>query len=89
VWNDFEDTWLGPVAWDLACLRTSGRVDGAAAVAAYPGAFSRDELEVCVELRRLFGVVWRLVIARRFPARREAAEDHLRGWLTQHGDRRR
>jgi hypothetical protein len=21
VWNDFEDAWLGPLGWDLACLR--------------------------------------------------------------------
>ena len=85
VWNDFEDAWLGPLGWDLACLRLSGRVDGAAAVAAYPGAFSQEELDVCVELRKLFGVVWRFVIATRFPDRREEAETHLRQWLSTAG----
>lgn len=89
VWNDFEDAWLGPLGWDLACLRTSGRVDGAAAVAAYPGVVSREELAVCVELRELFGVVWRFVVATRFPARRGEAEERLREWLTQHGHRHR
>jgi len=60
-WNDFEDTWLGPLGWDLACLATSGRIDGAAVVAAYPGAVDAAELAVCVRLRTLLGVVWRYV----------------------------
>ena len=89
VWNDFEDAWLGPLGWDLACLRLSGRVDGAAAVAAYQEEFSQEELDVCVELRELFGVVWRFVVATRFPARLEDAERHMRGWLAQHGHRGR
>lgn len=35
VWTDFEECVFGPVEWDLACLRGSRRVDGAAAVRAY------------------------------------------------------
>jgi hypothetical protein len=81
VWNDFEDAMLGPLGWDLACLVTSGRVDGRAAVAAYPGEVSPEELAVCVESRRLFGVAWRFVVAGRFPHRRTEAEEHLRRWL--------
>jgi Ser/Thr protein kinase RdoA (MazF antagonist) len=84
VWNDFEDAWLGPLGWDLACLLRSSRVDGAAAVAAYPVPCPREELAVCAELRDLFGVVWGFVTATRFPARRAAAEDRLRGWLARH-----
>jgi Ser/Thr protein kinase RdoA (MazF antagonist) len=64
-WNDYEDTWLGPLGWDLACLATSGRIDGAAAVAAYPGPVDAEELAVCVRLRELVGVVWRFVQATR------------------------
>ena len=67
----------------------SGRVDGAAAVAAYPGAYSRDELAVCMELRDLVGVVWRFVLATRFPDLLGEAEENLRRWLAQHGDRHR
>jgi thiamine kinase-like enzyme len=81
VWNDFEDAWLGPVGWDLACLANTGRLDGAAAVAAYPGEVGAEELATCVGLRRLLGVVWRLVLATRFPDRRADAEEHLRTWL--------
>lgn len=81
VWNDFEDTWRGPLGWDLACLANSGRVDGAAAVAAYPGTVPEEELATCLELRELFGVVWRFVLAEHFPERRQEAEDYLEGWL--------
>jgi hypothetical protein len=81
MWNDFEDTWLGPLGWDLACLATSSRVDGAAAVAAYAGTVPEDELSTCVKLRELFGVVWRFVLADRFPERRPDAEEHLASWL--------
>jgi hypothetical protein len=81
MWNDFEDAWLGPLGWDLACLAMSGRFDGAAAVAAYPGEVSAEELAVCVELRTLFAVWWRFVVATRFPHRLPEAEEHLRRWL--------
>jgi hypothetical protein len=81
MWNDFEDTWLGPLGWDLACLAMSSRVDGAAAVAAYPGSCPAEELATCVELRELLGVVWRFVLAERFPDRRAEAESRLAKWL--------
>jgi hypothetical protein len=81
MWNDFEDAWLGPLGWDLACLVESRRIDGPAAVAAYPGEVSAEELAVCVELRTLFAVCWRFVVATRFPHRLSEAEEHLRLWL--------
>src|SRR3954468_22461648 len=34
IWCDFEDTCSGPVHWDVAALRRSPRLDGAAAVRA-------------------------------------------------------
>lgn len=91
AWNDFEDTWRGPLAWDLACLATTSRLDGAAAVDAYPDAYpgaypgdeyDPDELDVCVALRTLYGVVWRFVLATRFPERRAEADRHLNAWLS-------
>lgn len=82
VWNDFEDTWRGPVAWDLACLGTTSWLDGWAGVAAYPG--DHDGLAECVRLRELFGVAWRFLVATRFPARRAEADEHLAAWLSAH-----
>ncbi|MBK1785868.1 phosphotransferase [Prauserella sp. ASG 168] len=80
-WTDFEDTWRGPLAWDLAVLAGTSRLDGAEALAAYPGAPPAAELAPCGELRTLFGVCWRFVLARRFPGvapeARQALADYL------------
>jgi hypothetical protein len=81
LWNDFEDTWRGPLAWDLACLANTGRLDGRAAVAAYPGVPADGELDTCLRLRRLYGVCWRFTLARRFPALAAEARAHLDRWL--------
>lgn len=62
VWNDFEDTWLGPVEWDLACLRNTQRLDGAAAVAAYPGDYDTAAVEAWFEVRRLHVAAWTQVL---------------------------
>lgn len=70
VWNDFEDTWRGPVAWDVACAAHSRLLDRAAVVARYPA----EGLEFHLALRDLLvesgGRAAELVRTRR----REAAE---------------
>ncbi|WP_245900496.1 aminoglycoside phosphotransferase family protein [Prauserella shujinwangii] len=80
-WIDLEDTWRGPVAWDLAVLWGTARLDGAAALAAYPGAPDPAELAPYVRLRRLFGICWRFVVARRFPGEAAGARSALSGYL--------
>jgi Ser/Thr protein kinase RdoA (MazF antagonist) len=80
VWTDFEDSWRGPVGWDLACLACTGRLDGWAAVAGYPAAPDRAVLAPWVAARRLQGVVWSLVFAHRFPQRRADALARWREW---------
>jgi len=62
VWGDLEDTCAGPLEWDLACLRSTRRLDGRAALDAFPGAPADDELAPWLELRRLHGAVWGVVI---------------------------
>lgn len=81
VWNDFEDTWRGPLAWDLACLANTVRLDGRAALVGYPDLPPADELEVCVRFRRLFGVGWRFVLDSRLPGRAPDKREHLDRWL--------
>ena len=83
VWTDFEDAWLGPLGWDLACLALAARPDGAAAVAAYPGRPDPDELAVCARARSLQVIVWGFAVARRFPSRVTEAHDRLAHWLRQ------
>lgn len=80
-WIDFEDTWFGPVAWDLACLARTTRLDGRAALATYPGAPPLDALEPFLALRDLQGVCWTLILARRSPAHRPRARALLEAYL--------
>ena len=70
-WLDFEDTWRGPLAWDLATLAVNTSYE---AFAAYPTSVDDTAFKTCVELRRLFGVVWQHVIALREPERLPRAQ---------------
>jgi hypothetical protein len=76
-WTDLEDTCSGPLAWDLACLRTTGRLDGRAALDAIPGAPSDAEIAPWVELRRLHAAAWTVVHAGAHPERVTAARERL------------
>ncbi|MCP2170388.1 Phosphotransferase enzyme family protein [Goodfellowiella coeruleoviolacea] len=81
VWNDFEDTWRGPVLWDLACLAATGRLAGRAEVAAYPHPPDAAELAPWLAVRRLHALVWGLLLAERVPAARADARARLAGFL--------
>ncbi|AHH94602.1 phosphotransferase [Kutzneria albida] len=81
VWNDFEDTWCGPVEWDLAVLAGTSRLDGAAALAAYPLPVNPEAVAVCKRLRTLQGLVWVLASAQRAPERAAEADSVLARWL--------
>jgi hypothetical protein len=81
VWNDFEDTWRGPLEWDLAILRRTKLLDGAEALAAYPDPLDADLVELCREIRWLQVQVWMQAAARRNPARRPEADAELARWL--------
>jgi Ser/Thr protein kinase RdoA (MazF antagonist) len=79
LWNDWEDTFLGPAAWDLGCLHASVRAFGqdpapvAAAQAGYGEALADDVLAVFVDARRFQGTVWTMVFALEHPDWRERA----------------
>ena len=77
VWADLEDTCRGPRGWDLACLRTTTRLDGRAAVDALPEPMSEEELAPFVWLRRLHVAAWWSVHATRVPADRPEAVARL------------
>ena len=81
MWNDFEDAWHGPVAWDYACVATSGRPgDWAAAVAGR----ASGELAVCRALREVFAVAWRQLLAVHFPSRAPEARAALAEYAERH-----
>jgi aminoglycoside phosphotransferase (APT) family kinase protein len=79
VWADLEDTSRGPRSWDLACLRTTQRLDGRAAVAALPEPMTDEELAPFVWLRRLHAAAWWFVHAERDPADLPEAVQRLTG----------
>ncbi len=64
LWNDFEDTCIGPVHWDAACLLATSRVTGAEAPAAEAALSAAGleldpaELGLWVEARVLQGAIW-------------------------------
>lgn len=65
VWNDFEDTWRGPVAWDLACLAGAVGTEAAQrAVEIYGGGAAPEDVEFHVETRVLFGTLWGVLMER-------------------------
>lgn len=87
VWTDFEDTWRGPLEWDLACLHETQRLDGAAAVRRYrelcASTFRVDDdvLAACVRLRRWQRVCWSLIHATADPVHLPWARTALQEWL--------
>lgn len=86
LWGDWEDAFLGPVAWDIACLVSSARVLGVdvgrvdSALSAYGTSVDPEELDLCVEARTLYAAVWGLYLASTRGVASARAEARLR-WL--------
>ncbi|MEV6874360.1 phosphotransferase [Amycolatopsis sp. NPDC051128] len=78
-WLDFEDTWRGSLAWDLGILARQG---GPELLAAYPGDVPEAVLGPWMRLRELYSVVWRHVIAIRFPHRLPAARSAFAAYFS-------
>ena len=65
LWNDWEDTCLGPLGWDAACLLT-GRDGGERAEAALAASgieLDPSELALWVDARSLQLEIWRAFVA--------------------------
>ncbi|MEA2383072.1 MAG: hypothetical protein QOH72_3043 [Solirubrobacteraceae bacterium] len=76
LWNDWEDTFRGPRAWDLACLEAAARVFGqdpapvGAARSGYGPLPDAGVLDLMVDARAYVGLAWTLHFA---PARADGA----------------
>lgn len=77
VWADLEDACGGPVAWDLACVAQSSRLDGPAALRAYGDV---PDLTPWRQLRRLHATVWYALYAERLERHRPRARELLSSW---------
>lgn len=68
-WHDWEDAFLGPIEWDLACVVSGARVLGShvewseAVLAAYPAPWDAGLLDLCIHARTLFTVAWMALLA--------------------------
>ncbi len=68
LWNDWEDTCIGPVHWDAACLLATHRVTGTepeaeTALSAAGLELDPAELGLWVEARVLQGAIWAVYTA--------------------------
>ena len=86
LWTDFEDTCIGPVAWDLATFLSSEAERGEPGreeeiLSLYPEAPGWEVLLPFVQARELEAVVFMQVSAARFADREAAAADRLETWI--------
>jgi Phosphotransferase enzyme family len=70
LWADWEDTFAGPLEWDLACLAArafvlgTGEDRGTVALDAYGADVDEAILDLFVEARTMQAAVWGVVISR-------------------------
>lgn len=90
LWTDWEDTFIGPVEWDLACLVASPYVLGTdwekaeAALQGYGEAIDFEILENCIVARAFVSVIWFVILQQQRPdAGRLARLEHYLNWLRQ------
>jgi Ser/Thr protein kinase RdoA (MazF antagonist) len=89
LWNDWEDTCVGPVGWDAACLLATSRATGAgaeraeAALAASGIRVDSGELELWIRARTLQVAVWSAYIAPDFPDRDQTSARWLQAALAK------
>ncbi len=84
-WNDWEDTFRGPVAWDIACLQAAAPPFGtrdptlvAEALRGYGADVDPEAVRVLVDARRYQATVWGIAIAVTHPDPAERVAERLR-----------
>jgi hypothetical protein len=90
LWTDWEDTFIGPIEWDLACLVAAPYVLGTdwekaeAALQGYGDAIDFEILENCIVARAFVSVIWSVILQQQRPdAGRLARLEHYLNWLRQ------
>jgi thiamine kinase-like enzyme len=94
LWTDWEDTFVGPIEWDLACLVVAPYVFGTdlekaeAALQGYGGSIDPEILEECMVARSFVTVVWYAILQQQRPsADRKAQLEQRLAWLKQRENR--
>ncbi len=86
LWTDFEDTCVGPVAWDIATFLSFEAEKGEPGdedevLSLYPEAPGWEVLLPYVQARELEAVVFLQVSATRFADKEPAAAERLQRWM--------
>lgn len=94
LWTDWEDTFWGPIKWDLACLVAAPHVFGTdlekaeAALQGYGGAIDPEILADCIVARTFIAVVWSVILQQQRPsAERQVRLAQQLAWLKQREQR--
>lgn len=84
LWTDWEDTFVGYIGWDIACLIASSRVFGTeiasanAALVGYGLAINEELLDFFIEARTFQTAVWNFIIGQQHPQSLAHLEGKLR-----------
>ncbi|GAB1544146.1 aminoglycoside phosphotransferase family protein [Scytonema sp. NUACC21] len=88
LWADWEDTFIAPTLWDIACLAASSRVFGSdtervnAALKGYGLRIDDEILDLFIEARTFQTVLWNYIIGQQHPDHLERFEGRLQ-WFRQ------
>ncbi len=88
LWGDWEDTFIGPVAWDLACIIARARVfsteieQADAALKGYGTDIDEGLLDLFVEARTFQTVLWNYIIGQHYPQSLERLDARLQ-WFRE------
>lgn len=90
LWIDWEDTFLAPIYWDIACFVATSRVfetdiePAEAFLQGYEinhrGKINADILDVCIEARTFQTMLWNYIIGQEHPSSLERFQKRLQ-WL--------
>lgn len=86
LWTDWEDTFIGHIAWDIACLIAASHVfrtdieRAAAALKGYGLAIDPEILDLFLEARNFQTALWNFIIGQKNPQSLERLEGRL-GWF--------
>jgi thiamine kinase-like enzyme len=88
LWTDWEDTFMGYTAWDIACMISSSRIFGTdideatAALNGYGGNLDDNLLEFFVELRTFQTIPWNIILSKDDSQSLERLQQRLQ-WFRQ------
>ncbi|AFY41373.1 aminoglycoside phosphotransferase family protein [Nostoc sp. PCC 7107] len=86
LWTDWEDTFIGHIAWDIACLIAASHVFGtdreyaAVALNGYGLEIDQEILDLFIEARTFQTAMWNFIIGQQRPESLERLEGRL-NWL--------